>query len=259
MWNVDSTTNVSNDIWQGRWNTQNSEWIENENYFITFKAVDLVGNSYIAAPVIVKLDNQDDESPIGYIKNPITGQTVDGLVSIEVEATDNKAIQYVSIFINNEIKITHLSEPFNYNWNTELEPDDLVCSIYAVIVDVDNNRTTIPPISVTVNKFTEHNEEIYEAWKSCWQELEGSEHAASDMKYIWSYQINDGEVYYIGINIWPSKETRAAFVESGGPEKFLVELTKLFEEKTGMTIDEANENREMNLELPGMDIQISNL
>ena len=149
--NVDSTTNVSNDIWQGRWNTQNSEWVENENYFITFKAVDLVGNTYIAAPVIVKLDNQDDESPIGYIKNPITGQTVNGLVSIEVEATDNKAIQYVSIFINNEIKITHLSEPFNYNWNTELEPDDLVYSIYAVIVDVDNNRTTIPPISVTVN------------------------------------------------------------------------------------------------------------
>ena len=149
--NVDSTTNVSNDIWQGSWNTQNSEWVENENYFITFKAVDLVGNSYIAAPVIVKLDNQDDEAPIGYIKNPITGQTVNGLVSIEVEATDNKAIQYVSIFINNEIKITHLSEPYNYSWNTELEPDDLVYSIYAVIVDVDNNRTTIPPISVTVN------------------------------------------------------------------------------------------------------------
>ncbi len=149
--NVDSTTNVSNDIWQGSWNTQNSDWVENENYFITFKAVDLVGNTYIAAPVIVKIDNQDDEAPIGYIKNPITGQTVNGLVSIEIEATDNKAIQYVSIFINNEIKITHLSEPFNYNWNTELEQDDLVYSIYAIIVDVDNNRTTIPPISVTVN------------------------------------------------------------------------------------------------------------
>ena len=100
----------------------------------------------------------------------------------------------------------------------------MLAELNSVIVDVDNNRTTIPPISVTVNKFPEHNEEIYEAWKSCWQELEGSEHAASDMKYIWSYQINDGEVYYIGINIWPSKETRAAFVESGGPEKFLVEL-----------------------------------
>ena len=149
--NVDSTTNVSNDIWSGKWNTQNSEWVENENYFITFKAVDLVGNEYIAAPVVVKLDNQDDESPVGYIKNPITGQTVAEQVSIEIEASDNKSIQYVSIFINNEIKITHLSEPYIYNWNTELETDDLVYAIYAVIVDVDNNRTTIPPISVTVN------------------------------------------------------------------------------------------------------------
>ena len=58
---------------------------------------------------------------------------------------------YKRQFINNEIKITHLSEPYIYNWNTELETDDLVYSIYAVIVDVDNNRTTIPPISVTVN------------------------------------------------------------------------------------------------------------
>ena len=149
--NIDSTVNVVNDIWQGEWKTQNSQWIENENYFITFKAVDIVGNTYIAAPVIVKIDNQDDEAPTGYIKNPITGQTVNGLVSIEIEATDNKSIQYVSIYIDNEIKITHLSEPFTYSWNTELEPDDLIYSIYAVIVDVDNNRTTIPPISVTVN------------------------------------------------------------------------------------------------------------
>ena len=147
--NIDSTTNVSNDIWQGSWDTRNVQWVENENYFITFKAIDLVGNSYIASPIIVKLDNQDDESPNGYIKNPITGQTVNGIVSIEVEATDNKAIQYVSIFVNNEIKITHLTEPFNYDWNTELVTDDLVYSIYAVIVDIDNNRTTIPPVSYT--------------------------------------------------------------------------------------------------------------
>ena len=149
--NVDSTSNVSNDIWSGKWNTQNSEWIENENYFVTFKAIDLVGNEYIAAPIVVKLDNQDDEPPVGYIKNPITGQTVNGLISIEVEASDNESIQYVSIFINNEIKITHLSEPYSFDWNTELETDDLVYSIYAVIVDIDNNRTTIPPVSVTVN------------------------------------------------------------------------------------------------------------
>jgi len=148
---IDSTTNESEDIWSGNWDTRDSRWIENENYFITFRAVDLVGNSYIGPPVIVKVDNQDDEAPTGYIKNPITGQSVNGLVDIEVEATDNTTIQYVSILINNDLKITRLTEPYSYQWNTEEEVDDLVYSIYAVIVDIDNNRTTIPPISVTVN------------------------------------------------------------------------------------------------------------
>ena len=148
---IDSTTNESEDIWTGNWDTRESQWIENENYFITFRAVDLVGNSYIGPPVIVKVDNQDDEAPTGYIKNPITGQSVSGLVDIEVEATDNTSVQYVSILINNDLKITRLTEPYSYQWNTEEEIDDLVYSIYAVIVDIDNNRTTIPPISVTVN------------------------------------------------------------------------------------------------------------
>ena len=148
---IDSTTNESDDIWQGTWDTRNSPWVENENYFITFRAVDLVGNNYIAPPVIVKIDNQDDEAPTGYIKNPITGQIVNGIVDIEVEAYDNTSIQYVSILINNDLKVTQLTEPYTFQWNTEEEDDDLVYSIYAVLVDIDNNRTTIPPISVTVN------------------------------------------------------------------------------------------------------------
>ena len=148
---LDSTTINNDDIWKVNWDTRASQWIENENYFITFRAVDLVGNDYIAPPVIVKIDNQDDEAPSGYIKNPITGQIVNGIVDIEVEASDNKEIQYVIIYINNELKITRLDQPYSFQWNTEQEMDDLVYSIYAVIVDIDNNRTTIPPISVTVN------------------------------------------------------------------------------------------------------------
>ena len=30
-------------------------------------------------------------------------------------------------------------------------------------------------ISVTINKFPDHNEEIYEAWKSCWTEVQENE------------------------------------------------------------------------------------
>ena len=63
----------------------------------------------------------------------------------------------------------------------------------------------------------------------------------------------------MGINLWPSKESREAFIADGGPDKFFASVSKLFEEKTGMTIDQANEGRDMNLELPVMDIQLSNL
>ena len=41
---IDSTTNETDDTWKGNWDTRNSQWVENENYFITFRAVDLVGN-----------------------------------------------------------------------------------------------------------------------------------------------------------------------------------------------------------------------
>ncbi len=149
--NIDSTKKQDQDIWKGSWNTTNSQWIENENYFVTFRAIDLAGNTFIASPIIVKVDNQDDEPPLGYILNPVSGQMVNGTVNIEVEASDNTSLRYVKIYINNELRVTHSEEPYTYTWNTENETDDLVYSIYAVLVDVDNNTTTIPPISVTVN------------------------------------------------------------------------------------------------------------
>ena len=91
-------------------------------------------------------------------------------------------------------------------------------------------------ISVTINKFPEHNEEIYEAWKSCWTEVQEKEWGAKGVKYMWSYQQSDEEVYYVGINLWPSKESREAFIADGGPDKFFASVSKLFEEKTGMTM-----------------------
>ena len=41
-------------------------------------------------------------------------------------------------------------------------------------------------ISVTINKFPEHKEEIYEAWKACWTELKEEDYAATGLKYVWS-------------------------------------------------------------------------
>ena len=152
---VDQTTQATNDttynIWKGFWNTNEPKWIEDQDYFVTFQAVDPAGNVFIGSPIIVKVDNQDDEAPTGYFVNPLTGQVVNGIVDIEIEAADNQRLEYVSFYINNELKDTRLDPPYTYSWNTGDEVDDLVYSIYVVLVDTDNNRTTIPPISVTVN------------------------------------------------------------------------------------------------------------
>ena len=107
---VDQTTQSTNDttynIWKGFWNTNDPKWIEDQDYFVTFQAVDPSGNVFIGSPIIVRVDNQDQESPVGYIKNPLTGQVVSGIVDIEIEATDNQGIQYVS-----SVSYTHLTLP----------------------------------------------------------------------------------------------------------------------------------------------------
>ena len=148
---VDSAFQANEDLWLGNWDTRDIKYIEDEQYFITFKSVDISGNYYIGQPINVKINNQDDESPIGYIKNPLSGQIINGVEIIEIIATDNQALQYVNIYINNSLVSTILEPPFVYTWNTQNEVDDVVHSIYAQLVDIDNNITIIPPISVIVN------------------------------------------------------------------------------------------------------------
>ena len=148
---VDSAFQSTDDLWLGTWDTRNIKFVEDEQYFITFKSVDISGNYFIGQPINVTINNQDDESPIGYIKNPLSGQVISGFEIIEIIATDNQALQYINIYINNNLVSTILEPPFLYNWNTQNEIDDVVHSIYAQLVDVDNNTTIIPPISVIIN------------------------------------------------------------------------------------------------------------
>ena len=141
----------SNDIYTYGWNTLEPGFIEDEFHFITFTAIDSAGNGYTGFPIRLKVDNTDDEPPTGHIINPITGQIVNGIVDIIVDATDNVGIQYIEYYINNNLIIYQTNAPYVYHWNSTLVQDDLIYSIYVIVVDINNNQTTIPPISVTVN------------------------------------------------------------------------------------------------------------
>ena len=86
-------------------------------------------------------------------------------------------------------------------------------------------------ISVTINKFPEHNEEIYEAWKSCWTEVQENEFVATGVKYIWSYQQSDDEVYYVGITYGHQKKAEKHSLQKEGQINSLLQCLNYLKKK----------------------------
>jgi len=131
------------------WNTFESG--EDVDISITAKAIDNTDNVNQTEPIKVTIDNFDNVNPYGNFLNPFTGQTVNGIVSITVNAQDNDGLESVSIFINDSLEFTGSSSPYSYQWNTSNLEDDVTYAIYAIIRDISGNETSIGPISVLVD------------------------------------------------------------------------------------------------------------
>ena len=138
-----------NDMFEFIWKT--NQYTEDIFHFISVVAFDKKGNDYASVPIRSKADNHDNEPPVAFLLNPFSGQYVNGIVEITVEATDNDSIQYVSYYINNILQGYVLHEPYIFLWNTVIVPDDEYYSVYAIVKDMSNNTTTIQPVSVIVD------------------------------------------------------------------------------------------------------------
>ena len=77
-------------------------------------------------------------------------------------------------------------------------------------------------------------------------------------QYIWSYSEKDDGVYYFWVNIFPSKESRDAWTENYDAEAEQEKMSALIKEKTGFSSEELDEDKELDLSLQGMDIQLQN-
>ena len=137
-----------NDIFKFEWKT--GDYTEDEFHFISIIAYDLVQNAYASFPVRIKADNHDNEPPTAFLLNPFSGQYVNGIVDITVEASDNDSIQYVSYYVNNVLQGYVLEPPYIFPWNTLLYLDDHY-SIYVIVRDMSNNLTTVPPVNVIID------------------------------------------------------------------------------------------------------------
>ncbi|MDC1038062.1 Ig-like domain-containing protein [Candidatus Marinimicrobia bacterium] len=146
---VGSDSIGEDDIFEFIWKTNN--FVEDDFHFLAIVAYDKKGNEFASFPIRSKADNHDNEPPSAFIINPFSGQFVNGIVEITVEASDNDSIQYVSYFVNNILQGYVIEEPYIFLWNTVIVPDDQYYSIYAIVKDISNNTTTIPPVSVIVD------------------------------------------------------------------------------------------------------------
>ena len=163
---VHTDSTQSDDIFKFTWNTEALTMVdgsqvrlyeEDQFYYISAVAYDPIGNSYASVPTRSKVDNNDNEPPNAFFLSPFAGQYVSDVVNIEVIATDNDSIQYVSYYINNILQGYVQESPYLFPWNTNLVESGNYYSIHANVKDLSNNTTTIAPISVFVDNGLEND------------------------------------------------------------------------------------------------------
>ena len=138
--------------YQWEWNT--FEYPEDQTVILSAKATDRKDNTNQTKSITVMVNNIEDEdliNPTGTILHPFTGQSVEGIVSITVDAGDNDAVESVKIFINDILEFTGNTSPYQYDWNTINLEEDAFFTIYALIRDLSGNESSVGPISVLVD------------------------------------------------------------------------------------------------------------
>jgi hypothetical protein len=74
-------------------------------------------NSQIT-PYIDYTFGQDTQPPVVSISSPLNNATVQGTVSVNVNATDNTSISNVQMYVDSTLLATDASAPYQFSWNT---------------------------------------------------------------------------------------------------------------------------------------------
>ena len=96
-------------------------------------------------------DKGDKSDPEVSIISPASGTTVNEIVTITCEATDNKEIDFVQFFVNDSLDSFLVStEPYIFEWNTN-NLENGIYSIKAIAQDVSGNSAESSSISLNVD------------------------------------------------------------------------------------------------------------
>ena len=128
--------------YQVTWNTIMFE--EDQRYTISATAEDTSGNKTFSESIEVKIDNFDNISPSGIFLYPSTGQILNGIIEVSIQAADNDGIDHIDFFVNGDslgvfIENQNIDHYYSYYWDSNDMPEDNISSIYAYVFDHSNN------------------------------------------------------------------------------------------------------------------------
>ncbi len=95
----------------------------------------------------------DSEKPVASIINPANGATVSGLVSVDIEASDNVGVIRTELWVNNTNVAIDTLPPYAFTWDSTGVPNSIV-NLVVRAYDEAGNSTTSDAISVTVSNQT---------------------------------------------------------------------------------------------------------
>ena len=92
----------------------------------------------------------DTTPPTVSISSPVSGQTVNEVVTITVATQDNEGISRVEFFIDDSLMLTDSESPYQYEWNTTTY-DDTSYIVKVISYDTSDNTTESQPIMLSVD------------------------------------------------------------------------------------------------------------
>ena len=96
-------------------------------------------------------DKGDKTDPEVSITSPLNGSTVNEIVTITCEATDNKEIDYVEFFVSDSLDSFLVSTvPYVFEWNTN-NLENGTYSIKAIAYDISGNYAESSALILTVD------------------------------------------------------------------------------------------------------------
>ena len=97
---------------------------------------------------------EDTTPPTVSISSPVSGQSVNEIVTIIVTTQDNEGISKVEFFIDDSLVLTDTESPYQYDWNTTQYEDNSEHIVKVVSYDNSDNSTESQPILLSVDNST---------------------------------------------------------------------------------------------------------